>query len=283
MIVSRLEWEEFCLNSLKEDKADSDITSLSLIPENLTVEGEIVAEKKGVLCGITAAEICFKLLDEKASFSLLKKDGDLIDEGEVIARVEGNARALLSAERTALNILYHLSGIATYSRKFKEEAQKYGIEVYDTRKTIPLLRKVEKYAVSIGGCKNHRLSLAEAVFIKDNHKVISGGLKNLLKNYRKKIEDLKNCPLIVEVESVEEIRDVLDFKPDVVILDNFSIDEIKEAHEKFGGILNLEVSGGVTMENLNELSKAGVKRVSTSSLVLQAFPVPFKLELKRAW
>lgn len=279
MNLTRLEWIEFCADALREDAADRDLTSEALIGEDLKARAEIVCEGDGILCGIDAAEICFELLDSRVRFERLHTDGEAVKRGTRVAEIEGNARSILAAERTALNILYHLSGIATFTRNFVQEASEKGIEVYDTRKTLPLLRKVEKYAVSVGGAKNHRMNLEEAIFVKDNHKVLLGGIDGVVEALRKQTGTDRRIPLIVEVESVEELDKVSVLRPDVVLLDNFELSEIEKAVRKYGEVMTLEVSGGVVIEALDQLARIGVRRVSTSAIVLKARPLPFKLEV----
>lgn len=279
MNLTGLEWMEFCIDALKEDAADRDVTSELLIEEDLKATAEIICEGNGILCGINAAKTCFEILDSSVNFKKLRTDGEKVSRGEKVAEIRGSARSMLAAERTALNILYHLSGIATCTRRFVEKASEKGIEVYDTRKTIPLLRKVEKYAASTGGAKNHRLNLEEAVFIKDNHKVLLGGIDGVVETLKKRWNPEQKFPLIIEVESLEELEKVSELRPDVVLLDNFELSEIAEAIQKFGDQLTLEVSGGVVFENLDKLAAIGVRRVSTSSIILKAQPLPFKLEI----
>lgn len=279
MEITEFEWKLFCIKALYEDKVHLDVTSLNLIDDDTLVVAELISEDEGILCGIEGAKTCFSILDENVDFEFRKRDGDNISRSEVVARVSGKAIAILAAERTVLNLLYHLSGIATYTRKFVQKAKKFGIEVYDTRKTIPLLRKLEKYAASVGGAKNHRLDLSQAIFIKDNHKFVLGGITQLVEKYTKVRDQIKHLPLIIEVENLSEIEEVLALKPDLILLDNFSFDELKLAWEKYGQVATLEASGGVNLETLELLAEAGVKRVSTSSIIMDAKPLPFKLEI----
>jgi nicotinate-nucleotide pyrophosphorylase (carboxylating) len=210
-------------------------------------------------------------------------DGEVVSSGDVVAEVEGNAQAILAAERSALNILAHLSGIATTTREFVEMARQFGIEVYDTRKTRPLLRKVEKYAASVGGAKNHRLALDQAIFVKDNHKLINGGMKGIVEIIENNREKIAGLPLIIEVENVDELELAVKIKPDLILLDNFDFTEIKTAFNKYGDKVEMEVSGGVTPEKIKELSSIGVKRVSSSYFILKAEVRMFKLEVRQVF
>lgn len=281
MNLTDLEWRFFSASVLKEDAADRDITSLLLLDENCRVRGSIIADESAVICGLKGAEACFRLLDPEVHFVAFKKDGDEVSAGEAVAEVEGRAKALLAAERSALNILAHLSGIATATRNFVRSASKHGIEVYDTRKTRPLLRKVEKYAANVGGAKNHRLSLDEAVFVKDNHKLVAGGMERVLKMLQKNREKIASLPLIIEVENLDELELAASVKPDLILLDNFSPDDIKAAQEKFGGVVEMEISGGITADSLYRLAQLGVRRVSSSSFIMRAQACMFKFEVKQ--
>jgi len=277
--LTDLEWQLFCAAVLKEDAADKDITSLLLVDENCTVRGSIIADENAVVCGIKGVETCFRILDPEVRFLALKKDGDEVLAGEAVAKVEGRAKALFAAERSALNILAHLSGIATTTRSFVRSARNFGIEVYDTRKTRPLLRKLEKYAANIGGAKNHRLSLDEAVFVKDNHKRAAGGMAEIIKILQKNREKIAALPLIIEVEDLNELELAASLRPDLILLDNFSQDEIKLALERFGKVVEMEISGGVTVDSLEEMAQLGVKRLSSSSFIMKAQAKMFKLEV----
>lgn len=278
VFISSEDWRELAKMLLFEDKAKDDITTALLIDENLICTAEIIAEGEYIIAGLEGALECFKFLDENVSIEAFYKDGDEVKPGSVVARIIGRADAILKAERSALNLLAHLSGIATKTAEFVKEAKRYGIEVFDTRKTRPLLRKFEKYAVSVAGGKNHRMNLEEAVFVKDNHKKILGGIKAVAKKLRS-AEISDELPVIVEVENLDELAELSGLRIDVVILDNFSIDAIEKAVKRFGDKFVLEVSGGVGIENLPALAKAGVKRVSTSSTIMKAISASFKLEV----
>lgn len=276
--ITEEEWRELARNTLEEDRAFEDITSTLLIDKDSTAEADLIAEDYYVVAGTEASAECFRILDPAAEVVFFVMDGDYCSPNTVIAKVRGKTSAILSAERSALNILSHLSGIATFTRKFVEVAGKYGIEVYDTRKTRPLLRKFEKYAALVGGAKNHRKNLKEAIFIKDNHKRALGGMEKVADALRQAVRN-PDIPLIIEVESPEEIELIKEFKPDVILLDNFPPDEITLAVHRYGDEFELEVSGGVTVENLKYLAEIGVKRISTSSIIMKATSASFKLEL----
>lgn len=276
--ISLTDWRKLAEEILDEDAASKDITTNLLISEAAKIEAEIIAEGEYVLAGLPGAIECFKILDSDAVFEIFLEEGKKTKAGSTVLKVKGKARSILSAERSALNLLSHLSGIATETYAFVSEAKKYGIEVYDTRKTRPLLRLFEKYAASVGGSKNHRKTLADAVFIKDNHKKILGGMKNVVEKL-KEVKLPEGIPLIIEVETIDEIALIYELKPDLVILDNFDLESVKKAVSIFGGKLLIEVSGGVSIDKIPELAEAGVKRISTSSTIMKARAASFKLEV----
>lgn len=261
--------------ALEEDAAFNDLTTSLTVKENTAATAEIVCEEQAVLCGLSFAEQAFKLLDPDVEFYAQAHDGQKLTEGDIVATVKGKARSILSAERTALNFLMHLSGIASATRELVEEASRYGISVYDTRKTHPLLRLADKYAFAVGGGKNHRVDLSQAVFLKDNHYVCAGGYEKALKRAA------GSHPLIIEVESVEQAVKARDAGADIILCDNMSPEELKEIARLLKDV-EIEASGGITPEKLPELARAGVKRVSTSYSVMKAAAKSFKLEIRES-
>lgn len=261
--MNRLEKERvlpLLKEALEEDLGSGDITTLAIVPENLVVEGEFLVKEDGVIAGIDIPGWVFELLDPDVDYRVLKKDGDKVGEGEVIAKVRGRARSLLSGERVSLNFLQHLSGIATLTRRFVDAVEGSGVKILDTRKTIPLLRYVEKYAVRCGGGENHRFGLYDAVLIKDNHKRIAGGVKNALKIIYGE----------VEVENIEELKEALEAGAEWIMLDNFTIEDIRKAVEIVGGRAKLEVSGGVGLDNVKEIARTGIDYISIGKITHSA-------------
>lgn len=261
--------------ALEEDGAYKDVTTTTVVPDTATAVAHIICEEEAVLCGIDFAEQAFLLLDPDAGFVRYAVDGETIRAGEVVAEVAGRARAVLSAERTALNFLMHLSGIATATAGFVAEARKSGIEVYDTRKTHPLLRLAEKYAFATGGGKNHRTDLTQAIFLKDNHYICAGGFSVAVKRAAGR------HPLIIEVESVEQALEAQKAGADVILCDNMSLADLKTVASTVTGA-EVEASGGITPEMLPEIGRAGIKRVSVSSPIMKASARSFKLEIKES-
>ncbi len=276
-------------SALAEDFASRDITTSLLIPEDIRIKAKVIAKEPGILCGIDVAKAVFKCLDKKVVFKGFKKDGSRFRSFEEVASIEGPARKILSAERVALNFLSFLSATATLTRKFCRRVKGTKVKVMDTRKTIPNLRRLQKYAVSIGGGINHRLSLAEAVLIKDNHlqagRFLNKGrldTERLVSLLRRSGE--KNlAKLVIEVESLNEFRQMIKINPAVIMLDNFSLADIKKAtlyRKKFYPQVKLEASGGINLANIRKVSKSGVDFISVGALTHSAPAVDFSLEIR---
>ena len=255
-------------SALREDIGAGDITSDTLIPSGAKGKGVIIARENGVIAGIPVAELVFRILDSKLEFTEYVSDGKKVREGERIAQVVGDARAILAGERTALNFLGHLSGIATRTAKFVEKVSHLSVKIMDTRKTVPNLRVLEKCAVRVGGGYNHRMGLYDAVLIKDNHlKLMKGKIEDLVKKAR------SGAPLSMKIEveakDFSEVKDALSGKPDIIMLDNMSVSEVKKTVEfvrKSGHDVLLEVSGGITLENVREYAESGVDIISVGEL-----------------
>jgi nicotinate-nucleotide pyrophosphorylase (carboxylating) len=241
-----------------------------------TVRALIIAKTKGILCGIDVAKLVFRTLDEDIEFDAAK-DGNELIPNQRVTKIKGSARAVLYGERVALNFLTHLSGIATLTRRFVEEIEGTGVRLLDTRKTTPLLRGLEKYAVKVGGGESHRCGLYDAILVKDNHLKIVGGIENL--NIDRSFE--------VEVKNLDEFRTALKL-PNVkrIMLDNMDIEDIKKAVEIRDRLPvtgyrlpELEVSGGVKIENIREIAKTGVQYISVGAITHSAPVVDMSLEI----
>lgn len=264
-MITRAEIKEIALEALKEDLGDGDLTSeICLGEDDPVVSGRILAREDFVIAGIGVARILFSHLDPDSKIATAYRDGKPIGEGDVLLEVKGRAKALLGAERTVLNFISRLSGIATETRECLRILEGYDTEILDTRKTTPLLRSLEKYAVLKGGGKNHRRGLFDGVLIKENHIKTAGGLRKVLRRakdnapYGKKIE--------VEVENLEDLKIALEEKADIVLLDNMSPDEIKQAVQLASGNIILEASGGITKKNIEKIARTGVDYISMGSL-----------------
>jgi len=255
--------------ALKEDIGMGDVTTINTVPKLESVEATIVANEDCVLCGMDIAEWIINTLDYSVRFKPQAEDGQEIRKGKEIAFLEGHARAILSGERTILNFLCFLSGIATNVSKIVKKVEKYKTKIYDTRKTLPLLRYLEKYAVKVGGGYNHRLGLWDQALLKENHIRIAkiDKRKNFVKDLKKNIT--KNIRLEIEVENLKEFEYILKEKPDIIMLDNMKPGDIKKAvdlRDKLNKTILLEASGGITFNNVEEYAKTGVDRIAIGSI-----------------
>lgn len=261
--------------ALTEDLgAAGDVTTGALVPPERTVRGVVLAKSPGVLCGMALAEAVYGKLGS-VDFSPRAGDGDRLEPGRVVADVEGAARSILAGERTALNFLQHLSGIATLTRQFVDVVQGR-TRVYDTRKTLPGLRPAAKYAVRVGGGRNHRHGLYDAVLIKDNHLALAGGLASAVERARQ-ATDLE---VEVEVESWDQLEEAVISGADVIMLDNWEQSKLEDAVGYVAGRAVVEASGGITLDNVERYASSGVDRISTGAVTLAAPPLDFSLELE---
>jgi nicotinate-nucleotide pyrophosphorylase (carboxylating) len=264
--------------ALDEDlQSSGDITSRALIPPDSRGRARIVLREDGVVAGLPLASMVFRLLDNKVNFQLLVGDGDFLPAGSEIAVVEGPVLAILEGERTALNFLQRLSGIATLTNEYVSRAAPHEVEILDTRKTTPGLRPLEKYAVRAGGGKNHRLGLYDAVLIKDNHIAAVGGVGKAVERAREVVGDEQQVE--VEVESLGGLEEAISAGADIVMLDNMSVEETRQAVEIAGGRVKLETSGGITLENLEAYAATGVDYISVGALTHSAPALDIALEL----
>ncbi|MCK4912712.1 MAG: carboxylating nicotinate-nucleotide diphosphorylase [Candidatus Omnitrophica bacterium] len=276
-------------SSLKEDSCQSDITTICAISSKLKGKGIIVAQEKGTLAGIEVAKTVFKLINKNIVFKALKKDGNSFKKGDDIASISGSLQTILTGERVALNFLSLLSGVSTLTKKFVEKTKGIKIEIKDTRKTIPNLRILEKHAVCAGGGYNHRDSLSSGIIIKDNHLkaagYITGGQLNKkrfgnLMNILRKKSSLK---IEVEVESLGEFKEVLKYSPDIIMLDNFSVSNLKKAvcfRNKYYPKIKLEASGGINLKNIKAVANSGVDHVSIGMITDSPEVIDFSLYIK---
>ncbi len=268
--------EEIVQSALKEDIGWRDLTSCLI--EDVEAIGEISAKEEGILCGIEVARRVFKVLQPDCDFKALLKDGDMLLPGTLIAEVRGGARALLGGERVALNFLQHLSGIATLTRKFVDKVQGTNAKILATRKTIPLLRALEKYAVEVGGGYSHRFALYDGVLLKNNHISLVGDVKRAIERARKGFPYHK---IEIEVRNLEEFRLALEAGADIILLDNMDIASIKEAVKQGKGRAFLEVSGGVSLENVREIAETGVEFISIGAITHSAKAIDIHMEVRK--
>lgn len=253
--------------ALEEDIGSGDITTDSVVSSRLNGVGQITAKKPCVSAGLFLVERIFKTLDERVQVEVLVQDGRLVAAGTVLCRMEGPYRALLMGERTVLNFLQRMSGIATLARKMQRMVRHTHCKVLDTRKTTPGMRTLEKYAVACGGAFNHRLGLYDAYLMKENHIAAAGGVDKAIQKARKAHPDK---PLEIEVRNMEELVLAVEYGADIVLLDNMSLGEISKAVSLVGDRVTLEVSGGVTQRTLRAIAETGVHRISVGALTHSA-------------
>ena len=264
--VSPLEVEEVVTRTLKEDLGRAgDITSIATIPEDTKGRAVVVARKPGVVSGLPLVEAAFRRLDPAVEINPHGRDGMAIAAGTKLMTIAGNARAILSAERTALNFLGHMSGIATATAAFVARIAHTKARIICTRKTTPGLRALEKYAVRCGGGFNHRFGLDDAVLIKDNHIAVAGGIRAVLTRAKAAIGHL--VKIEIEVDSLDQLKEVLDVGlADVVLIDNFDLDAMRKAAAMVAGRLVIEASGGITLDSAAAIAETGVDYLSSGSL-----------------
>ncbi|MBP6546800.1 MAG: carboxylating nicotinate-nucleotide diphosphorylase [Phenylobacterium sp.] len=245
-----------------------DVTAQACIDADAQMSVVFATRQAGVVAGLACARLAILALDPKASFEAVVEDGASVEAGAILAKVTGNARAILSAERTALNLMGRLSGVATLTRAYVDQTQGTAARIVDTRKTTPGLRHLEKYAVRCGGGVNHRFGLDDAILIKDNHVAACGGVANALKRARAFAGHLTKVEL--EVDSLEQLREALPHGADVIMLDNFSPDDLKTAVALAGDKVVLEASGGVNLQTVRAIAQSGVQVISVGALTHSA-------------
>ena len=265
--------------ALDEDlQSSGDITSRALVPPDARGRGRIILREEGVVAGLPLASMAFRLLDNKVNFQPLVNDGDHLAAASEIAVVEGSVLTILEGERTALNFLQRLSGIATLTSRYVAAAAPFGATVLDTRKTTPGLRGLEKYAVRAGGGKNHRFGLYDAVLIKDNHIVAVGGVGKAVESAREAVGE--EADVEVEVQRLADLEEAIQAGADVVMLDNMSVAEVAEAVRNARGRVKLEASGGIGLDNIVAYAETGVDLISVGAITHSARALDIALELE---
>lgn len=292
----QLEYIEPLINAaLVEDEVLNDITTKSVIHDKVKIKGRIIAKENGIVCGLDVAKEVFNIIErkcgvnkkDKIKFKSKVKDKEKVTKNQVITEVYGLAGTILAGERVSLNFLQRLSGIASLTDKYVRLAKPYNVKVYDTRKTTPGLRYLEKYAVRCGGGYNHRMSLGDMVLLKDNHfKVLNDKLSlgDVIKKIRKKIP--RKIKIEVEAETLGQIREALEAEADIIMLDNMNIKRLKEALNlikamKYKGKPLVEVSGGVNLHNIKTIARLGVDRISIGALTHSSQALDISLEITR--
>ncbi|BFL48475.1 nicotinate-nucleotide diphosphorylase (carboxylating) [Lactonifactor longoviformis] len=267
-ITTKLNVDNLLLQALAEDISSEDVTTNAVMREAKQGTAQLICKQDGVIAGMDVFKRVFQLLDESVKVTMYCKDGDEVKDKDLLAVVEGDIRAILSGERTALNFLQRMSGIATYTRSVAELLKGTGTKLLDTRKTTPNMRIFEKYAVKIGGGYNHRYNLSDGVLIKDNHIGAAGGVARavqMAKEYAPFVRKIE-----IEVENLEMMQEALDAGADIIMLDNMSPEMMKKAVEMAAGRAETECSGNVTRENIKRITDIGVDYVSSGALTHSA-------------
>ena len=264
----KLRVDPLILGALDEDITSEDVSTNSVMPSYQLGEVDLICKEDGVLCGAQVFERVFTLIDEKTEVTFFKNDGDDIKKGELVAKVRGDIRVLLSGERTALNYMQRMSGVATYTRQVASLLQGTKTTLLDTRKTTPNNRIFEKYAVRVGGGKNHRYNLSDGVLLKDNHIGAAGSVTNAIKMAKEYAPFVRKIE--VEVETLQMVKEAVSAGADIIMLDNMSTEQLKEAIDYIDGRAEIEVSGNVTKENIARLTDLGVDFISSGALTHSA-------------
>ena len=266
-----IDWKKVGLvieNALEEDLGSGDITTDAIFSSGDNCEAIIIAKQEGVIAGIPMVKKVFQILDPAASFSQELNDGDHVEEGQEILRIKALVRAVLSGERLALNLLQRMSGIATVTSKYVRALKGLDTKILDTRKTAPGLRILDKYAVSVGGGRNHRFGLFDAVLIKDNHIKFAGSISKAVDIIRDKYQ--ARYEIEVETSTLDEVKEALKAEADIIMLDNMSVQMIKEALSVIDGKAITEASGGITLDSVREIAETGVDFISVGAITHSA-------------
>ncbi len=267
-VTTKINIDRYIMNALQEDITSEDVTTNAIMPEARQGKADLICKEDGIICGLEVFKRTFELLDDTAVFEAYVKDGDEVKKGQLMGVIKGDIKALLSGERTALNYLQRMSGIATYTRMYAKELEGKKTKLLDTRKTTPNMRPFEKYAVKVGGGTNHRYNLSDGVLIKDNHIGAAGSITKavaLAKEYAPFVRKIE-----VEVETLEQLDEAIAAGADIIMLDNMDNDTMREAVRRVAGKAETECSGNVTAERLAEIAEIGVDYVSSGALTHSA-------------
>lgn len=267
-ITMKLNVEPLILSALQEDISSEDVSTNSVMPYDQAGEVDLICKQDGIICGLQVFERVFTLLDENTEVEFFVKDGDEVKKGQLMAKVHGDIKTLLCGERTALNYLQRMSGIATYTHSVASLLNGTKTKLLDTRKTTPNNRIFEKYAVKVGGGNNHRYNLSDGVLLKDNHIGAAGGVKEAIKMAKEYAPFVRKIE--VEVETVAMVKEAVEAGANIIMLDNMSHEEMKEAIDYIAGRAEIEVSGNVTKENIARLTDLGVDYISSGALTHSA-------------
>ena len=275
-VTMKVNVDDYIINTLKEDITSEDVSTNAVMPEDKKGCARLICKQSGILCGLDVFIRTFRLLDENSYFETEFKDGDKIEKGTLIGTVYGDIKALLSGERTALNYLQRMSGIATMTREYADELEGYKTTLLDTRKTTPNMRPFEKHAVRIGGGTNHRYNLSDGVLLKDNHIGAAGSITKAIEMAKAYAPFVRKIE--IETETLEQVEEAVAAGADIIMLDNMDNETMKKAVEIIGGRAQTECSGNVTKERLREIAEIGVDFVSCGALTHSAPILDFSLK-----
>lgn len=267
-VTMKINMDEYILHALKEDITSEDVSTNAVMPDEKQGTAQLICKADGIICGLEVFERTFTLLDDTFRFETDIKDGDRVEKGQLLGTLFGDIRALLSGERTALNYLQRMSGIATVTNEYAKELEGTRTTLLDTRKTTPNMRPFEKYAVTVGGGRNHRYNLSDGVLLKDNHIGAAGSVKKAIemaKDYAPFVRKIE-----IETETIEQVKEALEAGADIIMLDNMDNDTMKKCVELIGDKAETECSGNVTKERLREIAAIGVDYVSSGALTHSA-------------
>lgn len=268
--------DEYILLTLKEDINDEDVSTNAVMPENKQGRAELICKEDGIICGLDVFFRTFELLDSTARFDTTYKDGDKVTKGQIIGVLYGDIKAILSGERTGLNYLQRMSGIATITREYMDELKEYKTVLLDTRKTTPNMRPFEKYAVKVGGATNHRYNLSDGVLLKDNHIGAAGSVTKAIQMAKAYAPFVRKIE--IETETLAQVQEAVEAGADIIMLDNMDTETMKQALTIIGGRAETECSGNVTKERLKEIAETGVDFVSCGALTHSAPILDFSLK-----
>jgi nicotinate-nucleotide pyrophosphorylase (carboxylating) len=267
-VTMKINIDDYILNTLKEDITSEDVSTNAVMPYDKQGKADLICKQDGIICGLDVFERTFKLLDESSKFVKNFNDGDMVHKGDLIGVIYGDVKAILSGERTALNYLQRMSGIATITREYMNELKGYKTVLLDTRKTTPNMRLFEKHAVKVGGATNHRYNLSDGVLLKDNHIGAAGSITKAIQMAKAYAPFVRKIE--IETETLEQVQEAVDAGADIIMLDNMDNDTMRKALEIINGSAKTECSGNVTKERLKEIAEIGVDFVSCGALTHSA-------------
>ena len=275
-VTMKINVDDYIINTLKEDITSEDVSTNAVMPEDKQGRADLICKQDGIVCGLDVFERTFKILDNTSRFEANFKDGDFVKKGDLIGVIYGDVKAILSGERTALNYLQRMSGIATMTREYVNELDGYKTVLLDTRKTTPNMRPFEKHAVKVGGATNHRYNLSDGVLLKDNHIGAAGSVTKAIEMAKAYAPFVRKIE--IETETLEQVKEALDAGADIIMLDNMDNDTMRKAVEMIDGKAQTECSGNVTKERLKEIAEIGVDFVSCGALTHSAMIMDVSLK-----